>query len=1057
MTWHLRTLKWMAYSSLTFVLLLMALIGGGLFYGMAVYSRSHPLNLTPYLPRAQAVLAPYGLHINASYVDVFFDDSPVIRVSDFSLRGADNQLAVVAEKLAVKLANRRLFTFQISPKIIEADNLTLKIINTSNGLTVSGIKASSSVSASPDTPDGTLEWLNSLTSSTLWGRLKNVKVQGLTVILDDKTKRATWALEDGRLALTRYPDDGERGSLTGQVRRLNGAPRADGTVPIVPILLTFDHPAGTDTATLRAQLDQADVAMVADYFPKQFKDLLKAQGEMEMGTQLLPQNRLGQPWVTLRMGPMALQLPQGFSKPLSFQKLAITASYSPPVSGISTSDILTLHEVDATLARGNRFLVSGTISNLTTDPALSLSLHSPEGNIQGIFDLFPDQEEGFQKALEWLRPNIISSTYGNLSGHYIGKPSAFPNCGDACGDIAIDATINAGTVHFLPHIPPATLTTSGTFSWRGQQFTVMAPQAIIGAQQASHVSVTLNNLFVHLPTHVVVTGQIKGETANLMQHLHGLDAQIPATFSGLHTAMLHVDVPMVSHTEPSFASALVTVSGTVKNATARGLDGLEKDMFKTPLAVVSIDAAKNLRVQATGDLISPQGRTLASTKADVLLNLQPHVKTPLQVSLNGPMDGQALLKRLGSPQGISLTGFVNVAVNLVQQPDKILRFGIRADAMGAKISIPNLAFTKPAKESLVLETQGEANLAGRLALKTLRVFGKQANISGLLDYTPTNLDAVTLKLAPFRLGKTDATVDIAAQKSTIQGKILDLTGMDFVSDDGTPPRLKNMSIALNIKEMPTRRARFQDVDARLSVSNGKWDVARFVARVAGGGGVALRTTQLGGGRHKLSINIDDAGQTLAGLGLYENLAKGKLWGEVLYTTPKTASGILKMEGFELKNPPILMSLLGLMSLQQLVAGTDSTLFDHAVIPLHINGNIITLQKAILEGPSMSIQLDGTYNRDVEEMDFDGRLAPAIPFNRLVTKIPLVGTLLAGSQDGVVVADFKLKGKTDAPDIHVRPLSVLTPGLVKDMWRGVTSVFASSPSPTKYIPIPKSLK
>lgn len=103
----------------------------------------------------------------------------------------------------------------------------------------------------------------------------------------------------------------------------------------------------------------------------------------------------------------------------------------------------------------------------------------------------------------------------------------------------------------------------------------------------------------------------------------------------------------------------------------------------------------------------------------------------------------------------------------------------------------------------------------------------------------------------------------------------------------------------------------------------------------------------------------------------------------------------------------------------------------------MDGDKVRFDRAGFEGPSMSIQLDGEYDRKASVMNFDGRLAPAIPMNRLVAKIPLVGTLLTGSQEGLLVVDFKLKGDSSDPQVDVRPLSVLTPGLVKDFWRGLT--------------------
>ena len=84
---------------------------------------------------------------------------------------------------------------------------------------------------------------------------------------------------------------------------------------------------------------------------------------------------------------------------------------------------------------------------------------------------------------------------------------------------------------------------------------------------------------------------------------------------------------------------------------------------------------------------------------------------------------------------------------------------------------------------------------------------------------------------------------------------------------------------------------------------------------------------------------------------------------------------------------------------------------------------------------MDLRFNGSYGRLNSQLNIQGNLAPAIPFNRLVSKVPLIGTILTGSQDGVVVADFRLKGPISAPEINVLPLSVLTPGLLKDLFRG----------------------
>jgi hypothetical protein len=72
-----------------------------------------------------------------------------------------------------------------------------------------------------------------------------------------------------------------------------------------------------------------------------------------------------------------------------------------------------------------------------------------------------------------------------------------------------------------------------------------------------------------------------------------------------------------------------------------------------------------------------------------------------------------------------------------------------------------------------------------------------------------------------------------------------------------------------------------------------------------------------------------------------------------------------------------------------------------------------------------------------KLDIEGSLIPVQGLNKIVSKIPIVGHIITGSQDGVLVADFKVRGDYDDPDVSVNPLSVVTPGLLKDIFGAIT--------------------
>jgi hypothetical protein len=53
--------------------------------------------------------------------------------------------------------------------------------------------------------------------------------------------------------------------------------------------------------------------------------------------------------------------------------------------------------------------------------------------------------------------------------------------------------------------------------------------------------------------------------------------------------------------------------------------------------------------------------------------------------------------------------------------------------------------------------------------------------------------------------------------------------------------------------------------------------------------------------------------------------------------------------------------------------------------------------------------------------------------RFIGHIPLLGRLLTGvNREGIIAAQFSITGKLADPEITAQPLSVLTPGITRDL-------------------------
>jgi len=844
----------------------------------------------------------------------------------------------------------------------------------------------------------------------------------------DDVQNAEWVLENGRMAMSRYPDDGEKGTVSAFVRRLYGDDDATKTLDNVPVLVRFEHGARAPYMVLQGRLDHADARMVTDYFPPQFKDLLQAQGQVEIGTRLLEDNKLERPWVSLGLTDVKVQPGKAYGAPLDFKKLDVTASYVPPVAGVSGTDVLLVRDLRLVTGRGALVAASGTLTGLQGGPMLvDVSLVSPEGDVQGVFDFFPDQMRGFAKALEWLRPHIMGGEYANLVARYRGDPHELPHCADACGVLEVDAAFTGGKVRYLDPMAPAEMP-EGRMQWRGQTLEITAPEGRIGTQVARDVVFRLSHIFDVVPTEIFVSSKLQGPAAEVMAELSKLDGladDLPRGLGGTQRSAFAVTVPLGRGQPTTFASSTVLVSGTVDDVSLRGYAPLQGLDFTGDKAEFTLDAAKRLRVVTQGQL---DGLPMA---VDWSMGIQPHEPSLMALRAEGRVAGSWLVQRADT-EALDVDGPVGVTLEARQRADKTWEFDAQADGRGAVAMIPAVGYAKPLGKPLDVAVKGTLSEGRVPDVASLDVKGEGISLQGSGGPGRLNVPNVVL-------GRSRLSLTLADEVLVLKGAVLDLSGLDVLQrEGGAEPLVENLRIKADIDRVLVKNGTLDGMSAVILLKNGDWAVQKLNATVEGTP-VALERKPLPGqpDRSRMTVAVADLGRTLKALGVYHSLEGGRLQGEMNYDSPTVGGGVVRIEEFTLDNPSLLVQILSLLSLEQLLSGSSSTMFKQATLPLRVDGPVWYLDNASLEGPSMDMRLTGTYDQQQHMLNIDGKLAPGIPLNRLVSKIPLLGTLLTGSQDGVVVADFKIKGSTADPQVNVRPLSVITPGLVKDIWRGIT--------------------
>ena len=73
-------------------------------------------------------------------------------------------------------------------------------------------------------------------------------------------------------------------------------------------------------------------------------------------------------------------------------------------------------------------------------------------------------------------------------------------------------------------------------------------------------------------------------------------------------------------------------------------------------------------------------------------------------------------------------------------------------------------------------------------------------------------------------------------------------------------------------------------------------------------------------------------------------------------------------------------------------------------------------------------MEGIYNLGTSGLDLRGVVSPIYLLNG-------VGAAVSRRREGLFGFNYRLQGTADDPKVRVNPLSILTPGILRDVFRG----------------------
>jgi hypothetical protein len=162
---------------------------------------------------------------------------------------------------------------------------------------------------------------------------------------------------------------------------------------------------------------------------------------------------------------------------------------------------------------------------------------------------------------------------------------------------------------------------------------------------------------------------------------------------------------------------------------------------------------------------------------------------------------------------------------------------------------------------------------------------------------------------------------------------------------------------------------------------------------------------------------------------------GKIDGSQIF---RPFSGDLEIYDYHIVKAPVLMRLLTLADLTGIVDEIkgEGISFKKFFAPFTYENDLVSIRDGGAFGLSVGITFKGVLDlkRDVSELD--GTLVPAYTFNSIWGQIPILGEIVTGEEKGggVFAVTFRTSGPINAPKISINPLAVLTPGILRNLFK-----------------------
>ena len=595
--------------------------------------------------------------------------------------------------------------------------------------------------------------------------------------------------------------------------------------------------------------------------------------------------------------------------------------------------------------------------------------------------------------------------------------------------LSATVALNGAKIAYLPQMTPITgVQAALRFDLSGMTGTIT--KAMMGTTPLSKGSVAITGFDKDLQTILIkaqLTGPLKDQVSEIMRAIPkdfanaGLNQD---TFGGDAVTALSVGFPLID--ELAFSDVTLSATSQIKRFIMAHAD--------LPLPVRD----GNLKVTFKNNVLEVRGQVLAKTvPADVVFQGDFRgEKAKTGITVDAVVPASEVVPYLPSMAMVTGAGRLRLEQPMGKQESIIT---LDAQDMGVSLTVPT--FVKPKGVLLT------ATLKGTPAQRIFDVQGeKGAKAMGTLQTTPDGITRV--RVDAFTLGSNDIRAVITDTQGHLNidasAAVVDLKHFGTGHPEGfTPPQEP-----VDVFDLPELTVRAQSqmvhlVDHDLlnmaldtHMHNDALERLSLSGRSKTGKPFAITLNPEG---TSVAVTSEDTAFLTEALGLQSRLQGGTLKGTIAplnqgRLSPKTKIH-LEMNQVTLKRAPIFSRILSLASLSgplELLTG-QGMLMHTIVLDARLGKETFFIDNLEMKNASLGVFFTGQMGLNDDSIGGKGALVPAYALSRIVSFIPLVGSLLTNEDKGIISISFGLSGNMDDPSVTVNPLTSVTPGALQDLF------------------------